>query len=382
MKMKITAVAVAAALAAPMAAQADVRVGGLLQAEIASMSYDSNVTGGVAPYDRTALVDNQNGRLFVGGDEDLGNGLKAIFWAEWKVFAPEGGQPNNGDASKAGASAATASSQATDTLQDAGREAYVGLKGGWGEFTAGNLKSPYKYTSGVNYDTFVATTLSARQGSFNKDAGVIYNGGAMSGGVYGHGGFVDRSIAYKNKWGGFSLWALYSPDDSGQNTDGDLIFSAGFSGGNWEVTYSNAHAEGCTAAASATDACLSNTAEYDAQKVGASFKIGNHTIRGTVESTESKATPAATTSTDVDYMYLNYQLGFGNNALDVAYGTRDQNSTNGNGDGTWMRVGLEHKMSKNTRVFVGYAEMDFDSVSTGSQSNDYSSLSAGMTIKF
>lgn len=150
MKKTIIAIAVAAAAAAaPMVANAAGTVYGQLQVEIS----DSDAG--------TQLVDNARGRIGYKGSEELGNGLTMIGKMEFKVDTADGVTGADASLTK--------------------REMMVGMKAGWGTFTMGRLKSPYKYTGGVKYDAFVATTLEARKST-------------MSGGSFGHNGFLSDSV--------------------------------------------------------------------------------------------------------------------------------------------------------------------------------------------
>ena len=55
------------------------------------------------------------------------------------------------------------SSPATET-QLTDREVMVGLRGRFGDFETGRIRTPYRYLGGVKYDPFVATALEQRGG--------------------------------------------------------------------------------------------------------------------------------------------------------------------------------------------------------------------------
>ena len=148
MKKSVIAAAVAAVLAVPVVAMADVTVSGGLQAELRSVGGDG--TNGALPTGLYATdggqAGNQNGGnwgfLKFSASEDLGNGLKAL--AMWdgavNIGAANGGTNNGGMT---------------------GRDAYVGLAGGWGAGLAGTLSSPYKASTG-GWDPVGTTSLQAR----------------------------------------------------------------------------------------------------------------------------------------------------------------------------------------------------------------------------
>jgi predicted porin len=138
MNKKLIALAVSAALAAPLAAQADVTLYGSARL---SINYDDN-----APIDNgksnTYMGSNQSD-FGVKGSEDLGNGLKAIFQFEWELDPTE-----------------TRSGTQSNTLSD--RDQWVGLQSGFGEMVFGSISTSYK-ASGAAIDPFYRTSLQARE---------------------------------------------------------------------------------------------------------------------------------------------------------------------------------------------------------------------------
>ena len=120
MNRKLLALAVTAALAAPMAAQAAPTVYGQLNLSVDLVDYDD----GVADY-REVQVNSNSSRLGVKGEEALGNGYSAVYKAEWGVSG-------DGDAA--------------DLSQ---RDRYLGLKGNWGTVKLGKYDSPLKTSQGM-----------------------------------------------------------------------------------------------------------------------------------------------------------------------------------------------------------------------------------------
>ncbi len=119
MNRKLLALAVTAALAAPMAAQAAPTVYGQLNLSVDLVNYDDSV----ADY-REVQVNSNSSRLGVKGEEALGNGYSAVYKAEWGVSG-------DGDAA--------------DLSQ---RDRYLGLKGNWGTVKLGKYDSPLKTSQG------------------------------------------------------------------------------------------------------------------------------------------------------------------------------------------------------------------------------------------
>jgi len=253
MNKKLIAMAVGAALAAPMAANAGVTVYGHLQVEVASVTndgYGENNTGGVrtgiaANESGIKMKDNKRGRLGFKVSEDLGGGLKGIAKFEWQIDTPNG------------------------NIADGAREGWVGLKGGWGEFKAGRIKTPYKYTGG---------------------------------GAYGQNSFWNQSISYKNKWGGFSLWIDYGLDEGdgagasagSGGTMGAISAAVKYGAKNWEVFAAYNSADGNVNGSGSTIATTGN--DRTVTKFGGQIKFaGAHTISAQYEMDDPGTTTADAT---------------------------------------------------------------------------------------
>ncbi len=359
MNKKLLSVAIGAALgAAPLFAQADVVVYGQLQAELAGINSDAVATApdGVvvsrrghdaymgSEIDERNMDDNKRGRLGVKASEKLGNGMTAIAKFEWQVDTTQG-DPNDGN-----------------------RESYVGLKGDWGTFTAGSLKSAYKYTGGVTYDPFVTTYIEARRH------------GAMSNGTFGHGAFMTDSLGYDGKFGGIHVRATYSPDESansgpGTVDDGDYTASLAYEAGNWEAFVATAHDK--------DNSPTGPHADYDAWKVGGKYKFGNNTILAQYEDTTQDVTTGG--SNDGKIWFLGYHLQMGNNTLVAEYGNGkvDIASSATDQKDDFYAVGLIHKMSKKTRVFGGYSKTTLDNSGGDAASDgDRDAWTIGMRVDF
>jgi len=341
MNKKLLAVAVSAALVVPAASMAaDAFVYGHAQVEVASYSEDSTGSG----KDGVALEDNSRGRVGVKASEDLGNGLKAIAQFEWKADTTDNdvgkcstsavidetvtGTDVNGDGDMTDTAAKVSCSSGFSL---SGRVAQVGLSGGFGTFVMGNLKSPYKYTGGVKYDPFVATSLEARR-----------NGG-MTGGAFGHNSFVNDLIAYASPKGPVTASIGYGPSED----DGLVVFDLKYSQGGMEafVAYLDA-GDRISGGAPGDDSA------YTATKVGGQWKSGSHKISAQYEMTEEKDAGGAKFEPTV--LFLGYQMKMGKNTFALQYGDTDPDTTADNT--TYVALGVIHKMSKTTRVFAGYRD--------------------------
>jgi len=318
MNKKLLAIAVGAALStAPMFASAGATVYGHAQVEVGTVDNGTTST--------TQVQDNARGRIGVKAKEKLGNGLTAMAKFEWKVDTTQGG-------------AATGQ-----------REAMIGLKGGFGTVSAGNLKSAYKYSGGVKYDPFVATMIEAR-GANGMSKGELGNG------AFGHNSFLANSIGYKSpKMNGFSAWATWSPDEAGSSNgaDGDYSFALKFKQKGWEVFVAGVNND--------------DAAGGDAVKFGGMYKFGNFKIVGQYEQLNRAA------ASDIDIWFLGGQAKFGNNVVVAQFGNKD---VSGSTDLNYYTIGLIHNMSKKTRLTAGFRSYEANATT------DVDTFAVGMRMKF
>ena len=341
MKMKHSLIALAVAGASSAAvitpAQAgDVTVYGIAQIEVAAVSNqletpgacDAPNTAAGTSCDGLDILDNSMGRVGVKASEDLGNGMKGLAKFEFK--------------------ADTADNNAGTGIALTARESMVGLKGGWGQFEAGNLKSAYKYAGGVKYDAFVATTLQARGNGGMSGKGKYGQSIAIPEAQYGHNGFLQEQLAYQyGSKGGFSLRVTYGLADGG----GDYSANAMFKQDKWEA-FVAAVGTGDRFNAGGGD-------EYTAVKAGGAFKFGAHKFMLQYEATEFSDN--ANPSVKPTYIYAAWNMKMGKIMWVVNVGQIDvDDDTTPNSDTTYAALGLYYNFSKTTSLFGGYRMSDAD----------------------
>ncbi len=334
MNKKLIAAAVAAGLAAPLAAQADVTAYGQLQVEIASVKTDGLPLQGLGSNDRTAVAagesaikmsDNKRGRLGFKASEDLGNGLQALAKFEWQVDT------------------------ANANVNDGAREGWVGLKGGFGELQFGQTKAAYKYTGGVAYDPFITTFLEARD-----------ENGAMFGSKFGQNGFWNNNIAYIGNFGSVGVWVNYGVDEgdgtaTNPGNSGDISAAVKYHTGNWEAFLAHSSQD---------------SSDLSMNKVGGKVKFGANTLSAQYEDGSDAA------NFDQTYYFLGYQLAMGSNAFVAQLGSSTLDNPASQGDTDYYSLGVIHKMSKQTRVFGGYRKSSSDNL------GDASAITVGMRVDF
>lgn len=340
MNKNLIALAVGAALVAPVVASADVTVYGLAQVEVAKFT-DKTPSGN--GFDGVSVVDNANGRVGVKASEDLGNGLTGLAKFEYKADTASGSAGGCSasttttvtGAAQSGTDPVTASSstKCSASIGLTPRETMVGLATPFGTFELGRLKSAYKYAGGVTYDPFVATTLEARS-----------NGG-MTGGAFGQSGFLSNSLAYNGKFGPVRAWLTYSPDKA-DNTDKDytaaVIYDGNFAGTGVEAFYARAH----------DDHASSDTATYTSDKIGGKVTFMKaHSVALQYELSKNK--PNTGSENKPKTWFLGYQGKFSNTVGVVQVGQSDPDIS-GVDKTTYFALGAIYKFTKQTRIFGGY----------------------------
>lgn len=405
MNKKLLTVAIGAALAAaPMlAAQADVKVYGRLQAEVANVTVGGDqadlTTNNVASHNgvsrgstRTILSDTGMGRFGIAADEDLGGGLKAVGLVEFAVDVADGG-----------------ASAAATSAPIAQREIYVGLEHkAAGSLQLGRFNSPYLNT-GVALDPFVATMLEARNNmgmSGNADGFGVMNG---------HSSFVGDGLRYTSpKLVGIQAIVYLGVDGTGTAatcgiangiatgggagntcnvgtagaaTNGDLSASLGWAGGPASVFV--AYNKMANVAPTAL-----GKPEPTSMKVGGQFKFGDN-VKNTISLQYEKinrdsAAAAGTTATAGDeavFMFFGYQAGIGNTTIAVQWGAAVNDQTNAAGTaekaGGYFAVGAIYNFSKTARVFGGLRGTALlDSAATNDKYRDESVYTLGVRKDF
>ena len=356
MKKNVIALAVAAAMAAPLAAQAEVKITGQLQAEVASLSGD-NVTEGLYVTDAQEAGNPGSGNfgaLNVSASEDLGNGMKAIAKYGMNI--------------------------SVDGRAITQRDAYVGLSGGFGTVLVGTMTNPYKGST-VKWDPFLATSAQARG---NNGMSTLHNG------------YTGNAVAYANKFGMAKVVAAIVIDDaaddaataSGNDTSGDHAFSLSVNVPVGPVELALAYIDTSdlgTAAGSSTDYVnvtglgatpvlttttpSGETGDSSAMKVGVKYAAGAMGVAFQIESVE------VGTATQ-DWMYLNGTYTAGANTFAAAYGQSEWD-TAGAATPTYMSLGMVHSFSKSTSAHVAYVAMDTDTTA-----GDDAGIAAGLRVKF
>jgi len=334
MKKNIIALAIAGALAAPLAAQAEVTVYGKAHLSIDSVSesYDSvhwvdannngimdigevtvntNVSGDVNE------VNSRASRVGVKGSEDLGNGLKAVYGMEWEVSLDENSGINKG------------------------RNAFVGMAGGFGTVLAGKHDTPMKMST-AKLDMF-----SDESGDYNTTVGF-------------HDVRANNAIAYVSPaFSGLTIAAAIVPGETAGSADGftDATSVAGmYSGG---PLYAALAYEVITQ--DYLNAAYGNffSDDFVKTRAGVGYAMAGLKVGLVYEKQDFGS------SADRDLFQIQAGYTMGANTFKAMYGSAgDLGDAKDTGRDTYA-VGVDHAFSKTTKVYAQYTAINHNDADLG-----------------
>ena len=342
MKKTLIATAVAAGVLATGAAQATPTVYGILHLSINSLTdkiYDG--TGAVDTNDGLDMTSNTSA-VGIKGSEDLGNGLKAIYKAEFRID-PFSGDPSGGSLQR--------------------RDVWVGLKGGWGKLAAGTMSSNYKQMGG-KIDPLYRTRVEGR-GVLNMQSG-------LHGGAGNDGGRMTQALQYTTpKMAGIEvvLNTSVSNKDGDQATtpvisnDESIGVGIRWSNKSWLLyaDYFDPNAQGTGAFGSTTPG-----GDESVAKIGGKWSNKQFQVSAQYEATEDQL--------GGDYIFLNgwWKINKSND-LTLSYGQQDKISNA-------FALAYIYKFSKQTNVYAAYGMVDADTCTTTSCSYDLGFKSDGTPL--
>lgn len=364
MKKTLIATAVAAVIAAP-AAMADITLGGQLQAEIVNASGDGVIGNGddvaTGSGEGIYMSDGWEGgkansgsasAFFIKGSHDIGNGLTGLYKLNLK--------PKFGDG----------------VNEIGGRDAFIGLKGGFGTILLGKLATPYK-SSTVKWDPFLGTFMQAR------------GNGGMSG--PGHNGYLDNTLAYANKFGPATIVAAVGFDESHNNptntanpreTDGDhgYTFSVNAPIGPVELAAAYIDSAGRDGVlgkgVAGIDADAANNGNnVEAIKVGLKYGGGDIsplTLAAHYETIDVGGVAA------FDQIFATAGYMFGANTVSLNAGVRQPDKGD---DGEYYALGLNHAFNKSVSALIGVSKSD-DQDGKSNDDDDVTLAGLSMRVKF
>ena len=317
-EMKKTLLAIAAlATVGSVFAQSSVTLYGRIDAAIGSQK---TTVGGVTTVDAGTQVlagSHTGNRWGMKGSEDLGGGLKVNFQLE------NGFNVDTGTAAQGGLLF--------------GRQAWVGLSGGFGSLQLGRQYTVIdnQYTA---HDAFALSGYSAANYVFNK-------------GGYADSGRQDNSVYYTTpSFGGFKAGALWAP---GENK------AAGVSAGRMmglEASYANGPFS--LGAAYESNKVTGATPATTAWELGTTYDLGVAKLFGQLEGANNKSA-----NSKDDGFQIGAQIPLGAPLLMVSY-ARENNELAGTKVSTASAYALmaQYPLSKRTYVYAAYLRGEIDPV--------------------
>lgn len=329
MNKKLLAIAIGAALAAPVyVAQADVKIGG--QAHVSADYVDTVTNTTTNDQAKYWNISSNVSNIFVKAEEDLGGGMKGIFFLQ-EYFRLD---DNGGNSTVAGS---------TNRMHDA--PAYAGLGGGFGTVLMGNMDGPAKLV-GRAVDLF------------NNQIGDSRNAGAEN-------TRLQNSIAYISPtMAGFTVTLAHST-----NLDNGFVTPSG-AAQNYGTEIGAKYESGPVMVGAAymmVDNRTSTAVAYDTATVynlGASFKFGGARIVGFYQGATAVGNVPGT---DADTYGIGASYTFGGTETIKAQWYNLTRKANNLADisSSVYAIGYDHAFSK---TFTGYAAIAFASNDTGSAS--------------
>ncbi len=342
------ALAVAGALATPFAAQAqsNVTIYGLIDMNIAFEKAGDLRHRGVGQGEL-----NGN-RLGFRGTEDLGNGLKALFVLE------SGFDPSNGQSEQGG--------------RLFGRQALVGLEGGWGTVTLGRQYTPafsaidpYEATGGADHS---AGLLTRKRGAVRPAYEVRF----------------DNMVRYRSAaFSGFSVDAAYW---FGENTSADSTAQRLGDGWGLGVKYKN----GPFATSLVTQRVQRDVTggKVRTDGIGLSYDFGP--VKAYAAYTRDKETGTQGDGKARSYTVSGeFRVGPAGTVA-VSYGNRNESGDPAAEDAHGWSAYYMHGLSKRTTLYAGYstltnkdgADYAIGSNMTPNPGDDQRAVVAGLRHKF
>jgi predicted porin len=364
MNKKLIAIAIAAAVSAPaMAATSNVEVYGLMSVGVDSVSNGAGSGG----YDNSGNYINNTNTTNVGrvsdyasrigfkGNEDLGNGLKAIWQIEQQISV------DGGDTTSAAGGGLSGSSNAFGGKQL--RNTFVGLSSkDMGTVMLGKIDTPYKTSTG-RFDLF-ADTL----GDYNGLVGAAnYQG---TGNMTEAGNYFDvrpsNVAAYATpNFSGFSVVAAYvfgaEAATSGTSNKGNAYsLAAMYDAG---PLYLTAAYEKYSFGDAGTGSVALANAERKAWKLGAAYSIMDFTLAAMYEKTDDNfgANGANVLGHNTWFLSGKYQMGAIALKAQYAKAGDDDTTTAGSTGAKQYTLGADYAFSKRTTVYALYTKISNDS---------------------
>ncbi len=335
MQKKLLVLAVASAMSAPVFAQSQVTIGGVV--DVAVQMGDWAATSGRV--NRMISSGHTTNRLFFKGSEDLGNGMKANFHLET--------QPNPDDG--------------TAAANFWGRLATVGLSGkNWGSIDFGRQYSPWfsaRAGNDIFYTAGAGSNYSLEAGLTRISNSMRYTSNSMNGFV------INASYSFGNQVAG----AVSDVGQEGTTATTDKLgqevgLSLAYGNGPLKLVYAYDRQQRSQADATGL-VSINGHRKLNHFNGSYDFKVVK-LVAGWNSMKQDAAVPAGAAVSDQRSWYVGGVMPvFGKDLIKLEY-TRLNDKLLASGDSKLIAIGYEHPMSKRTTVYATYAKMDNDAAAT------------------
>ena len=300
MKRKLISLAVSSALVAPLVALSE-DSGPELYGRI-----NLAIAVNDSAEDTTSDLFDVVSRFGIRGEEDLGNGLAAVYQYEFRVNADRGSIRADADAQ---------------------RLTYVGLKGGFGQITAGSIWGTWINTVG----TYLDPTYTLGYFGYSTYASADYR--------------IESAIQYSGNFGPLSISADVQIDGNKAGDDNIDRWVVGANYNTGPVTVGVAYDEERLADQDAAGNNIEGDDTHTRTGVALSYDAGQFTLNlGWINSDNEQ------NDTDRDFWTINgrYKLNDSNNVY-LSYWNGDGDDDDVDGDG--VVLGYYHSLSARTKLY-------------------------------
>lgn len=320
MNKKLLAVAVASAMAAPIAAHADSSLTVYGGVGIAVESIDNDGANDALG------VNNNHSAIGFEGSTDINGDLAAVF--HWDAFVDlDAGGGNAGG-----------------NLINGGRDGWAGLRGSFGTVALGFQGRPWK-TLSHGLDPF--------QGTIADYSSVL--GNANNSGTYFDGGIGNAIIWFGPNINGFTWHAQYGTEDSETNTSGganDYGLQVNYSNDKFFIGASIDENEGTTSRGAEDESAF---------KIVGSVNFGAATVTAAYEQIDGAG---FVNGADRDAFWIAGTIPVGHGSVRVAYTTADDLDNAANTGVDQFSLGYFGDLTDNSQWYVIYSAIGNDSAAT------------------
>ncbi len=353
MQKKVLALAVAGLVSGAAFAQSNVTIYGVMDAAFVNSSGGrTTATGGNANY---SAIDSglwAGSRLGFKGEEGLGNGLKAVFLAEYYLT------PDDNNTLGQTPAAAAAGGSATNT-----RQAFVGLQHAkYGSLTLGRQYA-FGYMTQVRNDAFGGAAVGAL---------AVLNGAGQNTFVAGTNARLSNSVVYQSPvMSGFSVTAGYaygeasqgaalnSQNGQGQGTNGVFTSGVNYANGPLNVDLGYQTRQARNAGLAGVAGTIGTGDSINEWMIGGSYDFGVVKLFATYQDqNDNNGTSAEEGSNRVWSLGATVPV-FGNGKIHASYADLSWDRS-GAGDSKSWSLGYSHALSKRTTLYTTYNYADND----------------------